>query len=189
LRLFAEFFFCAKIKEAMSAPESPREAPAAPEEKTLVVSHTAAKKLKAKQPRSEAQLAATAKLVEATRLRREERKKQLAEEHEARAKAEAERIKKEQEEAVAKAKVVVKPKRKYTKKEKKVPEPEPESEESEISSEESDEEDPKPKKVVPKKVSSTIRRVKEAIDSIDRTIEAATSNQYESLLRRKGYLP
>jgi hypothetical protein len=186
LRLFADFFFCAKIKEAMSAPESPREAPAAPEEKTLVVSHTAAKKLKAKQPRSEAQMAATAKLVEATRLRREERKKQLAEEHEARAKAEEERIRKEQEEAVAKAKVVVKPKRKYTKKEKKVPEPEPESESE---SEESDEEDPKPKKVVPKKVSSTIRRVKEAIDSIDRTIEAATSNQYESLLRRKGYLP
>ena len=174
----------------MSAPESPREAPAAPEEKTLVVSHTAAKKLKAKQPRSEAQLAATAKLVEATRLRREERKKQLAEEHEARAKAEEERLRKEQEEAVAKAKVVVKPKRKYTKKEKKVPEPE--SEESEISSEESDEEEEEKapvKKVVPKKVSSTIRRVKEAIDSIDRTIEAATSNQYESLLRRKGYLP
>lgn len=172
----------------MSAPESPREAPAAPEEKTLVVSHTAAKKLKAKQPRSEAQLAATAKLVEATRLRREERKKQLAEEHEARAKAEEERLRKEQEEQVAKAKIVVKPKRKYTKKTP-VRVPEPESEESEISSEESDEEDPKPKKVVPKKVSSTIRRVKEAIDSIDRTIEAATSNQYESLLRRKGYLP
>jgi FtsZ-interacting cell division protein ZipA len=172
------------IKEAMSAPE-----PAAPEEKTLVVSHTAAKKLKAKQPRSEAQLAATAKLVEATRLRREERKKQLAEEHEAKVKAEEERIRKEQEEAVAKAKIVVKPKRKYTKKEKKVPE-QPESEESEEESEsDEEEEDPKPKKAVPKKVSSTIRRVKEAIDSIDRTIEAATSNQYESLLRRKGYLP
>lgn len=174
----------------MSENQSPREEVAS-DEKTLVVSHTAAKKLKAKQPRSEAQLAATAKLVEATRLRREQRKKQMAEEHEARAKAEEERIRKEQEEAVAKAKIVVKPKRKYTKKEKKVPEPEPDSEESEISSQESEdeEEDPKPKKVVPKKVSSTIRRVKEAIDSIDRTIEAATSNQYESLLRRKGYLP
>lgn len=156
-------------------------------EKTIEVSQTKAKQLRAKTPRSEAQIAATAKLVEATKARRELAKEQRRQEEEARAKAHEERIKAEQEAALSKVKIVVKPKRKYTKKPKMVILPQEEmgsvSDESEESEEES--ESPKPRKVDPRKV---VRRVKEAIEDIDKTIQQASSNQYENLLRRKGFM-
>jgi hypothetical protein len=156
-----------------------------PEEKTIEVSQTKAKQLRAKTPRSEAQIAATAKLVEATKARRELAKEQRRQEEEARVKAHEERLKAEQEAALSKVKIVVKPKRKYTKKPKMVPQEEMGSVSDESEESEEELEDPKPRKVDPRKV---VRRVKEAIEDIDKTIQQASSNQYENLLRRKGFM-
>lgn len=162
------------------------------EEKTIVVSHTAAKKLREKKPRTEAQQAATARLVEATKARREQAKLKKAEEEEAARKQLEEQERKAQEEAVAKAKVVVKPKRQYTRKPKAEERYEEEKrraiavgkiEDSESESDEESETEEPPKRIMKK-----ANNVKRAIEAIDETIQKASANQYEHLLRKKGFL-
>lgn len=172
-----------ETKESESVQEVQESSP-----KEISISHTQAKKLREKKPRTEAQIAATARLVEATKARREQAKQKRAQEEQARVEAEEARKKAEEEKAVAAAKIVVKPKRTYTRKPKTpshgcrdVPS---ESEEEEESEEEPDE---VPEvKVPPKKVMKKVIAAKEALEQINKTLES--SNQYEALLRKKGII-
>lgn len=168
-----------ETKESESVQEVQESSP-----KEISISHTQAKKLREKKPRTEAQIAATARLVEATKARREKAKEERERLEQERVAAEEARKKAEEEKAVAAAKIVVKPKRTYTRKPK-TPKAEVLSESENEESEEEPDEVPEVK-VPPKKVMKKVIAAKEALEQINKTLES--SNQYEALLRKKGII-
>jgi hypothetical protein len=154
------------------------------EEQVIEVSYTKAKSLREKKPRTEAQLAATARLVEATKARREAGKAAKEQEQEALREAEAKRLEEQQRKAVEAAKVVVKPKRRYVRKEKPQPQPEPEPQ----SESESEEEEEPPRRVQKARQMDEIRKTLSKVDETLARVKPTNKNHYELLLQRKGFM-
>ena len=154
------------------------------EKQVIEVSYTKAKSMREKKPRTEAQLAATARLVEATKARRETSKAAKEKEQEALREAEAKRAEEQQRKLVEAAKVVVKPKRRYSRKEKPVQrereEPQPDSE--------SEEEPEEPRRVQKARQMDEIRKTLSKVDETLARVKPTNQNHYEILLQRKGFM-